>query len=85
MFVKVQRCRSILTVLVHINLMVAFVSADPFFLELILTISLSAVCCVVYQSPFFPPTETLHSWELVNISDTAEIGRQECNYLFANR
>jgi len=29
--------------------------------------------------------ETLHSWELVNISDTSEIGRQECNYLFANK
>lgn len=29
--------------------------------------------------------ETLHSWELVNISDTTEIGRQECNYLFANK
>lgn len=29
--------------------------------------------------------ETFHSWELVNISDTEEIGRQECNYLFANK
>ncbi|XP_068698035.1 rho guanine nucleotide exchange factor TIAM1-like [Montipora foliosa] len=29
--------------------------------------------------------ETLHSWELVNVSDTMETGRQECNYLFANK
>ena len=34
---------------------------------------------------FISASETLHSWELVNISDTAEIGRQECNYLFANK
>lgn len=29
--------------------------------------------------------EPIHSWELVNISDTAEIGRQECAYVFANK
>ncbi|XP_029197221.2 protein still life, isoforms C/SIF type 2-like [Acropora millepora] len=29
--------------------------------------------------------ETFHSWELVNITDTTDIGRQECNYLFANK
>ncbi|XP_032228950.1 protein still life, isoform SIF type 1 isoform X2 [Nematostella vectensis] len=30
-------------------------------------------------------TDTLHSWELVNISDTTELGKQECAYLFASK
>lgn len=30
-------------------------------------------------------SETLHSWELVNISDTTELGRQECAYIFASK
>ena len=47
--------------------------------------SVLVLCSNVFNCRYFLGSETLHSWELVNISDTAEIGRQECNYLFANK
>ncbi|KXJ23729.1 Protein still life, isoforms C/SIF type 2 [Exaiptasia diaphana] len=47
--------------------------------------TLIPVTSLVLRDHRWATGETLHSWELVNISDTTELGRQECAYLFASK